>query len=128
MILEQVTKLFSSIQRLDPTERCWMSILRRCRSFGTTSIATPIIRGIDKAEVAYVLPKDYGFGLRRADDTIWGLWNADEDEFSEKIWSDVNKLIAQYGSQLDVVYDDPEFFDSVKNRYDKLFFWNETIP
>jgi hypothetical protein len=34
----------------------------------------------------------------------------DADELSGKVWSDANKLIAQYGSQLDVVYDDPEFF------------------
>jgi len=88
--------------------------------------SNPNKRGVNRAEAAYVLPKDYGFGLRRADDTIWGLWDA--DELSGKVWSDVNKLIAQYGSQLDVVYDDPEFFDPVKNRYDKLFFWNETIP
>jgi hypothetical protein len=88
--------------------------------------SNPNNQGVNRAEAAYVLPKDYGFGLRRADDTIWGLWDA--DELSQKVWSDANKLIAQYGSQLDVVYDDPEFFDSVKNRYDKLFFWNETIP
>jgi hypothetical protein len=68
---------------------------------------------------------DYGFGFRRADDAIWGLWDA--DELSEKVWSDVNKLVKQYGSQLDVVYNDPEFIDAVKSRYDRLFFWNETV-
>jgi hypothetical protein len=85
----------------------------------------PYSRGVNEAKVAYVLPKNYGFGFRRADDTIWGLWDA--DELSEKVWSDVNKLIAQYGSQLDVVYDDPEFIDAVKSRYDRLFFWNQTL-
>jgi hypothetical protein len=87
--------------------------------------SNPYSRGVNEAKVAYVLPKDYGFGLRRADDTIWGLWDA--DELSGKVWSDVNKLIVQYGSQLDVVYDGPEFMDAVKSRYDRLFFWNETI-
>jgi hypothetical protein len=87
--------------------------------------SNPNRRGVNRAEAAYVLPKDYGFGLRRADDTIWGLWNA--DKLSGKIWNDTNKLIAQYGSQLDVVYDDPAFINAVKSRYDKLFFWNETI-
>jgi hypothetical protein len=85
----------------------------------------PYSRGVNEAKVAYVLPKDYGFGFRRADDTIWGLWNA--DELSKKVWSDANKLIAQYGSQLDIVYDDPKFIDVVKSRYDRLFFWNETV-
>jgi hypothetical protein len=87
--------------------------------------SNPYSRGVNEAKVAYVLPMDYGFGLRRADDTIWGLWDA--DELSGKVWSDVNKLIVQYGSQLDVVYDGPEFMDAVKSRYDRLFFWNETI-
>jgi hypothetical protein len=85
----------------------------------------PYNRGVNEAKVVYVLPKDYGFGFRRADDTIWGLWGA--NELSGKVWSDVNKLIVQYGSQLDVVYDDPEFMDAVKSRYDRLFFWNETL-
>jgi hypothetical protein len=85
----------------------------------------PYGRGVNEAKVAYVLPKDYGFGFRRADDTIWGLWDANEP--SGKVWSDVNKLIVQYGSQFDVVYDDPEFMGAVRSRYDRLFFWNETI-
>ena len=30
-----------------------------------------------KADVAVVLPKDYGWGMRQANDRIWGLWEAD---------------------------------------------------
>jgi hypothetical protein len=82
-------------------------------------------RGVNRAEAAYVLPKDYGFGFRRAEDTIWGLWNA--DELSQKVWSDTNMLTTQYGSQFDIVHNDPEFFDAVKDHYDRLFFWNETV-
>jgi hypothetical protein len=52
------------------------------------------------------------------------LWGA--DELSGKVWSDVNILIVQYGSQFDVVYNDPEFMDAITSRYDRLFFWNET--
>jgi hypothetical protein len=32
----------------------------------------------DVAEVAYVLPKDYGYGFRGPEDKIWGLWGPDE--------------------------------------------------
>jgi len=85
----------------------------------------PHSHGIDEAEAAYVLPKDYGFGFRRASDTIWGLWDA--DELSGKVWADVNKLIDQYGSRLDIVYDEPEFDSALRKRYDELFFWNETV-
>jgi hypothetical protein len=81
--------------------------------------------GVDQGEVAYVVPADYGFGFRSASDNIWGLFDA--DELSPKIWNDVNKLLSQYGSRLDVVYNDPVFINAIKARYEKLFFWNETL-
>ena len=82
--------------------------------------------GSEQGEVAYVLPKDYGFGFRRPDDRIWGLFNS--DDLSRKVWEDVNKLINRYDSRLDVVYDDPNFITGIQERYRTLFFWNETIP
>lgn len=75
-------------------------------------------------EVAYVLPKDYGYGFRGPDDKIWGLWEADQE--TQKIWNDVNNLLQTYGSRLDLVYDDPEFNNAIKSRYNKLIFWNKT--
>jgi hypothetical protein len=79
-----------------------------------------------KAKVAYVLPQDYAFGLRRADDGIWGLFG--RDELSGKVWSDVNKLVDLYGFGLDIVYDEPGVVDVARTRYERLVFWNETIP
>jgi len=81
--------------------------------------------GAIKGEAAYVLPQDYGFGFRHPEDKIWGLWNA--DDLSPKVWDDTKLLVAQYGSRFDVVYDDAETIDAVRSRYDKLFFWNETV-
>lgn len=81
--------------------------------------------GVDSAEVAYVLPADYGFGFRSADDHVW-LWNA--DNLSQLASDDAKKLVSQYGSRFDIVYDDSETFGAVAARYGKLFFWNETIP
>ena len=81
--------------------------------------------GVIKGEAAYVLPQDYGFGFRSAEDKIWGLWQA--DDLSEKVWDDANELIDQYGSRLDIVYSDPEVMDAIERRYEKLFFWDETI-
>ena len=79
-----------------------------------------------KADIAYVLPKDYGFGLRRVDDGIWGLFGP--DELSRKVWSDVNKLVDLYGFGVDIVFDEPGVVDTARTRYERLFFWNETIP
>ena len=95
------------------------------QDFWTYIHANPQAHGSVQGEVAYVVPKDYGFGFRGPDDKIWGLWQA--DSLSQKVWDDVNTLVDQYGSRLDIVYDEPEFLEAVKNCYDKLFFWNETI-
>jgi len=88
--------------------------------------SNPQEHGVIQGEAAYVLPQDYGFGFRNPTDKIWGLWNA--DDLSQKVWDDANKLLAQYSSRLDIVYGEPEFDSDIRNRYDKLFFWNETIP
>ncbi len=89
--------------------------------------SNPDKHGTIKAEVAYVLPENFGFGFRNPDDTIWGLWSANTDERTEKIWGDVNQLLEEYGFSLDIVYSDPDFNDGLKCRYNKVFFWNETI-
>jgi hypothetical protein len=94
------------------------------KKFWEYSQSNPQNFGSAKANVAYVLPKNYGFGLRSAEDTIWGLFPA--DELSSKVWDDVNKLISQYGAEFDIIYDDVEF-QAVRNRYSRVIFWNETV-
>lgn len=78
-------------------------------------------------EVALVLPKDYGWGMRRTayitQDKIWGLWP--EDEKAPFILSNMNKLLNKYGLNLDIIYND-ERFDS-KSKYSKVYSWNSII-
>ena len=100
--------------------------LNAMKNFWTYMKTNPQNHGANKGNVAYVLPKDYGFGFRNSQDSIWGVWNA--DELAPKVWSDLNQLTAQYGSSLDIVYDEPAFADAFSGRYKKLFFWNQTIP
>jgi hypothetical protein len=71
--------------------------------------------------VAYVLPKDYGYGFRGPSDSIWGLWGP--DELSSKIWSDVNNLANRYGAAFDIIYE-----DTLQNQfnYSEMMFWNGT--
>jgi hypothetical protein len=69
-------------------------------------------------EVALVLPMNYGWGMRNLDDTIWGLWDADEK--SEQIWNLRGDLIQEYGLTLDIVYDDPAF--PVEGKYIQTFY------
>jgi hypothetical protein len=94
------------------------------RDFWAYVHSNPQEHGSIRAEAAYVLPQDYGFGFRSPTDTIWGLWN---DDLSEKVWNDANTLVDRYGTRLDIVYDDNETMGAVESRYGKLFFWNQTV-
>ena len=76
-----------------------------------------------KGEVALVLPKDYGWGMRSIEDKIWGLWAADNS--STLIWQNVNALIKRYGLKLDIVYDG--YGINYVKEYSKVYMWNETI-
>jgi hypothetical protein len=78
----------------------------------------------DDNQAAYVLPNNYGFGFRSGNDTIWGLFPANDT--TQKIWNDTNKLMEQYGYNLGIVYDDPQFNNAIKHRYKTLIFWNQT--
>jgi hypothetical protein len=81
------------------------------------------IYGKVNGQVAFVLPKDYGWGMRSVEDNIWGLWPADEK--APLILENMNKLITKYGLKLDIVYDDVRF--NFAEKYSKVYFWNATI-
>ena len=92
------------------------------RHFWNTLSINPSRFGENKAEAAYVVPVDYGFGFRSATDTIWGLFPA--DDLSAKIYEDIETLTAQYGAKLDILYDEDEV---ILNNYSNVYFWNQTI-
>ena len=77
-----------------------------------------------KAEAAFVLPKDYGWGMRRLDDNIWfPEWGSDNR--SPLIWENINKLIERHDLKLDIIYDDPRF--GFEEKYSNIHFWNDQI-
>jgi hypothetical protein len=78
-----------------------------------------------KAEVAYIIPTDYGFGFRNPSDTIWGLFPS--DAASSKIWNDTTLLISKYGTNINIIYDEPEIIGPTLNNYIKVLYWNQTI-
>jgi len=77
-----------------------------------------------EANVALVLPKDYGWAMRHPEDKIW-IPDWGPDEKSELIWNNMNKLIEKYGSQLDIIYDDPSF--DFTDKYLEVYYWNSEI-
>lgn len=94
------------------------------KRFWDWSHANPQAFGSAKATAAYVLPGDYGSGLRSAADNIWGLFPA--DSLSAKAWNDINTLTSRYGAGFDIVFDDGTL-GNVSARYASVFFWNETV-
>jgi hypothetical protein len=76
------------------------------------------------AEVAMVLPRNYGWGMRRPDDTIWGFYGTDEKTIP--LATLMSKLLARYGTNMDIIYDDPAY-PVAKGGYRKIYYWNDTI-
>jgi hypothetical protein len=96
---------------------------RALERFWRDTVQNPFVwHGTVKAEAALVLPKDYGWGMRKPDDTIWGLWSADST--SGQIWTQLQSKLQQYGSKLDIVYDDPAY--PVAGKYSNIIYWNQT--
>lgn len=92
--------------------------------FWATLHSNPSRFGNNSAQIAYVVPSDYGFGFRNPTDTIWGLFPA--DNLSAKIYSDVQTLTGEYGAKLNILYDGPDAAATLGN-YSKVYFWNQTI-
>ena len=91
--------------------------------FWNDTVKNPeVIHDSTKAEAILVLPKNYGWGMRNPQDKIWAFWGPDEK--SHQIWTLSRQLLAQYGTSLDIVYDDPAF--PVTGKYPKIYYWNQT--
>lgn len=78
----------------------------------------------NQPEAVLVLPHDYGWGMRNPNERIWGLWAPDGT--SAQVWKTTQKLLGQYGTGLDIVYDDTQFPVTGKG-YRQVYFWNQTV-
>jgi hypothetical protein len=80
-----------------------------------------------QADVAYVLPTDYGYGFRGPEDKIWGLWNADSlTTNATKIWEDTEHLLTKYEGKIDIIYEEKTRNAPVDLPYRTLIYWNGT--
>jgi hypothetical protein len=77
-----------------------------------------------KAETALVLPKDFACGMRWKGDNIWGVLKSNET--ADQIWEILQTTLTEKGLQLDIVYDDPEFFSPT--QYREVIYWNQITP
>lgn len=101
-------------EHFEALERFWNDAMLKPKTNPTISIA----------EAVLVLPSNYGFGLRRADDRIWGYWGPDDK--SVQVWDASRKLLSEYGLRLDIVYEDPAF--QIAGKYSTVYYWNQSLP
>jgi hypothetical protein len=92
-------------------ERFWVEVVENDR----------VVQGSVRAEAVLVLPRNYGWGMRNSKDIIWGIWDANDT--SQQIWTQVQNKLSQYGSKLDIAYEDSLF---PTNRYNHIYYWNQT--
>lgn len=99
-------------EHLDALKRFWEYIKVNPRQNTTNN-----------GRVAYVLPKDYGYGFRGPDDRIWGFWGP--DNLTSRICSGLSQLFTQYDEKLDIIYD-YGLTPGNNYGYDRLIFWNDS--
>jgi hypothetical protein len=110
---EEYTEGILKNEHLDALEQFWDYIQNNPRDVE-----------LQNDRVAYVLPTDYGYGFRGPEDKIWGLWEA--DAFSYELCVNLNIFLEQYGTRLDIIYDNGLETDNTR-KYSKLVFWNGTV-
>ena len=79
---------------------------------------------LSSPEAVLVLPKNFGWGMRQPNDTIWGFWTSDYR--TQQTATITSKLLVQYGARLDIVYDDAAY-PVTKIGYKSIYYWNSTI-
>jgi hypothetical protein len=99
-------------EHFDALERFWNEVVQN----------PVVVHGGVKADAVLVLPKNYGWGMRRPGDKIWGLW--DPDEKSPQVWEQLQSTFSKHGLRLDIVYDDPAY--PVTSKYKQIYYWNQT--
>jgi hypothetical protein len=72
--------------------------------------------------VAFVLPKDYGYGFRGPEDKIWGLW--EDTVLSLEMSYHLGSYLEEYGMNLDIIYGNEITTTEI---YRKYIFWNGII-
>jgi hypothetical protein len=95
-------------EHFDALQRFWTSEVNNAS----------VTRGQVKADAAFVLPSDYGSGLRSQKDTLWGFWSPSQQE--QQIWVQLQNALKTYGQKLDIVYSDPAH--PVAGQYTNLIY------
>ena len=84
-------------------------------------ITTKQYADLSNPQAALVLPKNFGWGLRDPNDTVWGFWLTDNR--TNQVAVVTAMCIYYYGVNLDIVYEDSDY-PLTKVAYQKVYYWN----
>ena len=86
-------------------------------------ITTKQFSDLSSPQAALVLPKNFGWGLRNPNDSVWGFWLSDNR--TNQVAVVTAMCIYYYGVNLDIVYEDSAY--PITNvAYQKVYYWNAT--
>jgi hypothetical protein len=86
-------------------------------------ITTKQYADLSSPQAVLVLPKNFGWGLRNPNDTMWGFWLSDNR--TNQVAVVTAMCIYYYGVNLDIVYEDSAY--PITNvAYQKVYYWNAT--
>jgi hypothetical protein len=90
--------------------------------FWTDIVQNPDVSNNLAIHDALVLPADYGWGMRSVNDTVWGLFSADDK--APQIWSATQNLLNGKDGKVDIIYEDSA--SQAASRYSGVHYWNST--
>ena len=76
------------------------------------------IRGSIKADSILILPQNYGWGARRAEDKIWGIFLPDNQ--TTQIWNLMQTTLQNHGLKTDIAYNDSKL--QLPTQYKNLYY------
>lgn len=80
-----------------------------------------ITQGSIKPDSVFVLPKNYGWGMRWSEDKIWGVFKADDQ--TKQLWDLTQTTLQNHGLKIDIVYEDTEF--PLIADYQHIYNWTQ---
>jgi len=98
-------------QHFEALERFWNDVVENPQE----------VQGSIRAETAFVLPKNFGWGLRNPQDKIFGIWQPTEQD--NQTWTNLQAALTKHDLKLDIIYDDPTH--PITGRYQQTIHGNQ---
>lgn len=91
-------------------------------SFWNDVVKSPnVVHGSIQADTVFVLPENYGWGMRSSEDKIWGIFKPDNK--TQLIGDQLESILNEHGIKTDIIYEDEKF--SLPQEYHHIYYWNQ---